>query len=99
MLKRMALGLAALLVAALAVGSGYEFTLRRRALREFPPPGRMVDIGGRKLQLDCRGTGSPIVVLESGLDMRGSLAWALVHDPIAATTRTCAYSRAGLMWS
>ena len=98
-LRRIALVLAALLVVALAVGAGYEATMRRRALREFPPAGRMVDIGGRRMQLDCRGTGSPIVVLESGLGTNGSLAWALVHDAIAATTRTCAYSRAGLMWS
>ena len=43
--------------------------------------------------------GSPTVVLESGLDTYGSLAWASVHDSIAATTRVCAYSRAGIMWS
>jgi pimeloyl-ACP methyl ester carboxylesterase len=39
------------------------------------------------------------VVFEAGLDMNGSLAWNLVHDSVAATTRACAYSRAGIMWS
>ena len=29
-------------------------------------PGRLVDIGGRKLHLNCTGSGSPTVVLESG---------------------------------
>jgi pimeloyl-ACP methyl ester carboxylesterase len=39
------------------------------------------------------------VVLEAGLDLHGSLAWTSVHDSLAATTRACAYSRAGIMWS
>src|SRR5262249_49593067 len=43
--------------------------------------------------------GSPTVVLEAGADNLGSLAWAAVHDSIALTTRTCASSRAGIMWS
>jgi pimeloyl-ACP methyl ester carboxylesterase len=51
------------------------------------------------MQIDCRGTGSPTVVFESGLDAYGSLAWTTVHDSIAKTTRACAYSRAGIMWS
>lgn len=51
------------------------------------------------MQIDCRGTGLPTVVLESGLDNLGSLSWASVHDSIARTTRVCAYSRAGIMWS
>jgi pimeloyl-ACP methyl ester carboxylesterase len=29
----------------------------------------------------------------------GSLSWSAVHDAVAATTRACAYSRAGIMWS
>ena len=39
------------------------------------------------------------MVFESGLDSYGSRSWSAVHDAIAATTRACAYSRAGIMWS
>jgi pimeloyl-ACP methyl ester carboxylesterase len=91
-----------LCVATLAVlsGASYESLERGRAQRTFSVPGRLVDVGGgRRIQLDCRGHGSPTVVLESGLDTYGSLAWAAVHDSIALTTRVCAYSRAGIMWS
>ncbi len=98
-IKPIALGLLGLVVLATVVGSIYEFLGRRSAARSFPPPGQLVDIGGRRIQLDCRGTGSPIVVFEAGLDINGSLAWSLVHDSIARTTRACAYSRAGIMWS
>ena len=67
--------------------------------RDFPPQGRLVDVDGSRMQIDCRGSGSPTVVFEAGLDMMGSLSWSAVHDAIAATTRACAYSRRGLMWS
>ncbi len=81
------------------VGVVYEMRGRSRAAIEFPPPGKLVDIGGRRIQLDCRGSGSPTVVFESGLGIDGSLSWSAVHDEIAKTTRACAYSRAGIMWS
>jgi pimeloyl-ACP methyl ester carboxylesterase len=88
-----------LLVLVTIVGVIFEMMSRSRAAREFPLQGKLVDIGGRRIQLDCRGTGSPIVIFESGLDINGSLSWSAVHDEIAKTTRACAYSRAGIMWS
>lgn len=84
---------------AIAFGALWEQYERRRVAREFPAPGRLVDIGGRRIQLDCRGTGSPMVVFESGLDLFGSTSWARVHDEVAKFTRACAYSRAGIAWS
>lgn len=55
--------------------------------------GAMVDIGGRTLFVDCRGTGSPTVILEAGLTSDSS-SWDDVIDRIAAFTRVCAYDRA-----
>jgi pimeloyl-ACP methyl ester carboxylesterase len=95
-------GIILLSAATLAALSGavYERLSRADAKRMFVAPGRLVDVGqGRKVQIDCRGTGSPTVVFESGLDFSGSLAWTTVHDSVARTTRACAYSRAGIMWS
>jgi len=77
----------------------YELISRYRTANEFPVIGKLVDIGGRRIQLDCRGVGRPTVVFESGLDLNGSLSWSAIHDRIAKTTRACAYSRAGIMWS
>jgi pimeloyl-ACP methyl ester carboxylesterase len=98
-IKRIALTIGGLILAAVLIGAGYEQIMRWRATREFPVQGRLIDIGGRHMQIDCRGSGTPIVVFEAGLDTMGSLSWAAVQDPIAATTRACAYSRAGIMWS
>ena len=61
----------------------------------YAPQGRLVDIGGRSVYLDCRGQGSPTVVLESGMG-GGAGSWGTVLDAMAATTRTCAYDRPGL---
>lgn len=98
-LKRILLGLLVLLLGAVLFGTGYEFYARSQAHKNYPAPGQLVDIGGRKMHLDCRGEGTPTVVLESGLDTNGSLSWDRVHDDLAAITRTCAYDRAGVMWS
>lgn len=68
------------------------------ARHRVPPPysarGVRLDIGPRALYLDCRGTGQPTVVLEAGSGADSS-TWSAVHDELAATTRTCAYDRAG----
>jgi pimeloyl-ACP methyl ester carboxylesterase len=96
--KFILVGLFYLIVTLVGTGAIYEQVGSARASR-IRPPGQMVDIGGRRIQMDCRGSGSPTVVLESGLDYMGSLSWAAVHDSIATTTRVCAYSRAGILWS
>ncbi len=50
---------------------------------------------GRKLNLYCIGTGSPTVMLESGIG-GDAYDWRSVQDDIAKQTRVCAYDRAGL---
>jgi pimeloyl-ACP methyl ester carboxylesterase len=97
--KRILAALAVIVGSTLLTGASFEWLSRRGARTRFPVQGRLVDIGGRHLQLDCRGSGSPTVVFEAGLDMLGSLSWAAVHDSVAKITRACAYSRAGIMWS
>lgn len=98
-LKRIGIGLGGIVVLAVAFGAACEQWARHSAAKDFPPRGQLVDIGGRKLHLDCRGSGSPTVILESGVDPNGTLSWRPVHDSIARITRTCAYDRAGIMWS
>ena len=62
----------------------------------------LVDIGsGRKLYLGCKGTGSPVVILEAGLRNRADI-WSVkpetgeaVFPVVAGFTRVCAYDRPG----
>jgi len=65
----------------------------------YTRPQQLVDVGGgRRLNLYCRGEGSPTVVFDSGLG-DSTVAWALVQPAIAKKTRTCSYDRAGLGFS
>jgi len=68
------------------------------SLAAYAKPGELVDIGGRKLNLRCSGSGSPVVVLESGANA-DSLTWALAQPLIAKSTRVCSYDRAGYGFS
>lgn len=62
------------------------------------PPGRLIDVGGRRLHVNCAGSGSPTVVLEAGASSF-AIDWTLVQPEIARTYRVCSYDRAGSGWS
>jgi pimeloyl-ACP methyl ester carboxylesterase len=66
--------------------------------RWYNPPGRLVDIGGRRLHLYCTGKQGPTVILVPG-GGAFSVDWALVQPKVAEHTRVCSYDRAGLAWS
>jgi hypothetical protein len=60
--------------------------------------------GGRRVYLECRGTGSPVVVLEAGYrssariwseDHKSGAPRTMVLAGVAAFTRVCAYDRPG----
>jgi pimeloyl-ACP methyl ester carboxylesterase len=66
-----------------------------------PPPGRLVDIGGWRLHLNCTGevvAGQPTVILEAGVGAF-SVDWALVQPLVASFAHVCSYDRAGSGWS
>jgi len=71
----------------------------RRAERDFPPPGRLVEVDGRLSHIHCVGSGTPTIVLESGLDDRGSWGWDGVRNELSGISRVCTYDRAGMIWS
>lgn len=74
---------------------GWDSWLARHHLAPpYDARGERIDIGGRSLYLDCRGEGQPTVVLEAGSGADSS-TWSAVIDALSATTRTCAYDRAG----
>lgn len=90
----------ALALACVAVfGFVYERIQRATDHRAYPPSGSLVDVDGHRMHLDCEGTGTPTVLLEAGLDVRGSLSWYPVKPELASLTRVCAYDRAGILWS
>lgn len=76
----------------------YQTLGTRRDRKRFPPPGRLVDIGGHRLHLLQEGSGRPTIVLEAGL-MSTVLSWSGLQQRLAQTYRVVSYDRAGLGWS
>jgi len=89
---------AGIAVIVLVAGAVYQYVCSRRDSQRYPPPGRLVDIGGYSLHLHCMGAGGITVVFDSGLS-DDSLAWYKVQPAIAKRARACTYDRGGLGWS
>ena len=62
----------------------------------YPPPGKMIDIGGARIHLNCTGAG-PITVMIMGAG--SSYDWSLVQPEVAKFTRVCTYDARGGVWS
>ena len=65
-----------------------------------PPPGRLVDVGGRAVHVRCVGpaSGGPTIILEAGGGAY-STVWSAVQERLAPRLRSCAHDRAGFGWS
>jgi len=91
-------GLLVLLVALAAAGFLYENISEARDRRFNPMPGKLIDVGGYRMHIDCSGQGSPAVILDSGMG-DSYVVWQKVQPQIAKLTETCSYDRAGLGYS
>jgi pimeloyl-ACP methyl ester carboxylesterase len=93
-LRKIALAACVVVVLLVLAGASYQTIESRLDARRFPESGRLVDVGGYRLMLNCAGAGSPTVVLEAGFgDM--SVEWTTVQPRIAKFLRVCSYDRAG----
>ena len=96
--RRLSLSILAVLLVLAAAGALYQTVSVRRESGRFPPPGRLVDVGGRRLHLICIGEGRPTVIFESS-GLGGALSSPAARTEIGAQTRVCSYDRMGLGWS
>jgi pimeloyl-ACP methyl ester carboxylesterase len=79
-------------------GTTYQGVATALERRQLPHPGRLIDVGGHQLHLDCSGEGHPIVVLEAP-SMGMSAVWGWIRQDLTSRTRVCGYDRSGLGWS
>jgi pimeloyl-ACP methyl ester carboxylesterase len=96
------IGLFVLVVLAVVVGASYQALGNRADARRFPQQGKSVSLGpafdNLTLSIDCRGQGSPTVILDSGLGVP-AVGWNPVQTEVAKFTHVCSYDRAGYGWS
>jgi pimeloyl-ACP methyl ester carboxylesterase len=97
-MPRVILSLLAFILGLACLGALYQAIGNWRDARRFPQRGTSVQVGQVKLNLNCSGTGSPRVILESGAGM-SSIGWIMIQPEIAKFTRVCSYDRAGYGWS
>ncbi|MGB2669150.1 MAG: alpha/beta hydrolase [Candidatus Acidiferrum sp.] len=100
--SRIFFALLVLVVVAAVVGASYQAIENSADARRFPQQGTSVSLGpafnNLTLNLDCRGQGSPTVILDSGLGVP-AIGWNPVQTEVAKFTRVCSYDRAGYGWS
>lgn len=79
-------------------GVAYQATVNANSARRYPAPGRLIDVGGRRLHLHMMGEGGPTVLLEA-TGFGCSVDYVSIQSEIAQITRVCTYDRAGMGWS
>jgi len=92
------LSVLAIAIGLVAAGAVYQALGAAADRRRYPPPGRLIDIGGRNLHLIDQGASGPPVIFESGISAT-CLSWVDVREQVGNFARACAYDRAWLGWS
>ena len=83
----------ALVIAGIA--GSYETIQEQVDRSTMAMPGHLVDVGGRRLYFHCTGSGSPTVVLISGLAEASTYWEGWIAPAVARNTTVCVYDRAG----
>lgn len=100
-LKRLGLGLLVLAVCLSAIGFAYEKISYQNVNKNFPSPGKMMDINGQKVHVNIVGSvkdGTVPVFIESGTG-NFSLDWIEVQRELSKYTQVVTYDRPGNGWS
>lgn len=84
--------------AAERLGRAALASLPDTAQHPFARPQQLIDIGGRRLNLYCSGSG-PLTVVFDAYGTGAGASWYAVQPHIARRTRACVYDRAGLGFS
>jgi len=96
--RRILIAGSCLLVVLLVGAATCQWAATRTTEQKHPAPGVLLDVGGHRLHLHGRGSGSPAVVIDAGLS-GASYDWETVAAGIAQFTQVCTYDRAGYGWS
>ncbi|MBM7124308.1 alpha/beta hydrolase [Dyella flava] len=90
--------MAALAILLAAGGALWNWAATQYYREHYPAPGKMYTVNGHSMHLYCTGSGSPTLILDSGLGDDWTV-WQKVQPTLSKTTRVCSYDRSGLGWS
>jgi len=96
--ERMVLSIVVVLSTVVVASTTYNAIVVHHFWSQHPAPGRIVDVDGHGMHIDCTGSGSPVLVLEAG-GQNDSSIWRGVQPELSKTSTVCSYDRAGLGWS
>ena len=97
-LAKVIAGFICLVLVAGLLGAIYEQRAEKAFMEENPPPGQLIDVGGRNLHIHCTGAGDPAIILDAGQG-GWSIDYSEIQAELAETHRVCSYDRAGYGWS
>jgi len=81
-----------------STGLAAPAVLTQNEITPYLHPQRLVDVGGRKINVYCIGHGSPSVILDAG-EGETMFTWHKVQPAIAKFARVCSFDRAGMGFS
>ena len=87
-----------LVTAAIAGSSSFNAIAIYHFWSLHPPAGQFVEVHGRRMHINCTGSGSPAIILDAEL-VGDSTIWSEIQPVLSKTTRVCSYDRAGFGWS
>lgn len=93
-------GIALLIVLLIAGSLAYQALAEARDRRAYPPPGRLVDVGGYRLHINVAGEGraGPTILLAHGAGSM-SAQWGWIQPEVAQFARVVSYDPPGLGYS
>jgi len=89
------------LLSLLCISAFFQFAFATSAQTDSAiptAPGKILEVAGHRMHLNCTGTGSPTVVVEMGVG-DFSTDWVFIQNAVSKFTRICTYDRAGYAWS
>ncbi len=90
--------IAALLIAVLFLIRVFNLIVLMGWYRSPRPPGKALDVNGRRVYASLKGEGTPTVIIEAALGAV-SPEWWMIQDELAVHTKVLTYDRSGYGWS
>jgi pimeloyl-ACP methyl ester carboxylesterase len=69
-----------------------------RTRAQYPAPGKLVRVENHRMHINCKGSGSPTVVIDAG-NGSFSVEWIPIQEALSTKGRVCIYDRSGYGWS